>query len=118
MVTRWRMTQPMPQGDNAPLLQQTVVCVQTIPAGSARHAAEVSVTMRLWGPAPAKAWHDSFHHTGSTWAGRPTASSVRVSRVTTRRMGEVHAGTEGPNQVLSWGGIAFGGYPAGTYSEV
>ena len=117
LVSRWRMTAPMPQRDNAASPAQTVVCVQDLPGGTARHTAQVSVIARLWGPAPFKAWHESTDITSSTWSGRPAPSSVRITRIATKRM-EASAGSEEPNKVFAYGGIAPGGYPAGQYAEL
>jgi hypothetical protein len=117
LVSRWRMTAPMPQRDNAASPSQTVVCVQDLPAGTARHTDRVSVIARLWGPAPFKVWHESSDITSSTWSGRPAPSSVRITRVTTKRM-EAFAGSEEPHAVFAYGGIGLGGFPAGQYAEL
>lgn len=117
LVSRWRMTAPMPHRDYAPSPAQTVVCVQDLPGDTARHTARVSVIARLWGPAPFKSWHESTDVTSSTWSGRPAPSSVRITRVATKRM-EAFAGAEEPNLVFAYGGVGLGGYPAGQYSEL
>lgn len=117
LVSRWRMTAPMPQRDNAPSPGQTVVCLENLDLGTARHTARVSVISRLWGPTPFKAWLDSSDTTSSTWSGMPAPSSVRITRVAGKRM-IAFADSEEPNLVFAYGGVGVPGYPAGEYSEL
>jgi hypothetical protein len=117
MVTRWRQIGPLPQVDNPRLPQQTVACVRTVQAAAARSTANISVTMRLWGPAPVKAELNSWHSPSSTWDGRPTKSTVAVRDFTTRHMAYAQAGSDFPNEAFGYGFIA-GPYPAGRYAEL
>lgn len=117
MVTRWRQSGPLPQYDNPPLPQQTVACVQSVPAGAARSTAKISVTMRLWGPAPFKATLDSWHDPSSTWGGRPAKSTIAVRDFTSRRMAYAQAGSDFPDEAFGYGFIV-GPYAAGKYAEL
>lgn len=117
MVTRWRQIGPLPQFDNPRLPQQTVACVRSVQAGAARSTANISVTMRLWGPAPVKAELNSWHSPSSSWDGRPTKSTVVVRDFTSRRMAYALAGSDFPNEAFGYGFIA-GPYSAGRYAEL
>ena len=117
MVTRWRQIGPLPQVDNPRLPQQTVVCVRAVQAGAARSTANISVTMRLWGPAPVKAELNSWHSPSGTWDGRRTKSTVVVRDFTSRRMVYAQAGSDFPDEAFGYGFVA-GPYPAGSYAEL
>lgn len=117
MVTRWRQIGPLPQVDNPRLPQQTVVCVRAVQAGAARSTANISVTMRLWGPAPVKAELNSWHSPSGTWDGRRTKSTVVVRDFTSRRMVYAQAGSDFPDEAFGYGFVA-GPYPAGRYAEL
>ena len=117
MVTRWRQTGPMAQVDNPPLPQQTVACVRSVQPGAARSTANISVTMRLWGPAPAKAEVSSWHDPSGTWGGRAAKSTITVRDFTSRRLVYADAGSDFPDEAFGYGFIN-GPYPAGKFAEL
>jgi hypothetical protein len=117
MVTRWRVTAPPPVIDNPPLPQQTVACLTNVPAGATRSTAKISVTVRLWGPAPAKAELSSWHDPSATWAGSPARSTIAVRDFTSRRLVYAQAGTDSPDEAFGYG-FLLGPYPAGRYAEL
>ena len=117
MVTRWRQSGPGPQVDNPPLPQQTVACVASVPATAARSTANISVTVRLWGPAPVKAELASWHDPSGTWGGRAAKSTITVRDFTSRRLVYASAGNDFPDEAYGYGFI-LGPYPAGKYAEL
>jgi hypothetical protein len=117
MVTRWRQSGPLPRYDNPPLPQQTVACVRSVQAAAARSTAKISVTMRLWGPAPVKAELASWHDPSGTWGGRAAKSTITVREFTSRRMAYADAGNDFPDEAFGYGFIV-GPYPGGKYAEL
>ena len=117
MVTRWRQSGPLPQFDNPPLPQQTVACVRSVPATAARSTANISVTVRLWGPGPVKAELASWHDPSGTWGGRAARSTITVRDFTSRRMAYADAGNDSPDEAFGYGFI-LGPYPAGKFAEL
>jgi hypothetical protein len=117
VVTRWLAIAPEPDGDEPPLPEQTIACVQKVRADAHGHTAHVTVSIRLWGPTPEKAWLQSFT-TGRVVRGRLRVThSLHVRGFSSQGMDVAGVSAFGTNEIDGSGGI-HGPLRSGKHSEL